>query len=282
MLRKITNLLIVSMFCSVISYGQTFLNGDFEVNTAGVNHINLTNSQYNAMMSNSFAFGNWLGGGPNGGDMDIITTNAYCNYPQHGNWYVALTGDGSDAISLKLSSPLIQGNTYTISYYDRFCNFAGTYTAQPFEIGVSTIDSLFGDSVYTGAIPVTAQWTQNSFTFTAPNSGQYITVKVYGGVPTTSWTQLDNFTFENTSSIQSNNTNTGFDVFPNPAKDVIHIRPSQNQKNIKAIRILDLIGKEYYSTGIYDDIDISQLPSGVYTCEITTDNGISVVKIIKQ
>lgn len=54
------------------------------------------------------------------GDMDIITSNAYCGLAQNGAWYVALTGSGTDAISLKLSSPLSAGQTYTISFYDRF------------------------------------------------------------------------------------------------------------------------------------------------------------------
>ena len=73
-------------------------------------------------MTNSTAFGNLYGGGANGGDMDIITSNVYCDAPQHGNWYVALTSGGTDAISLSLSSSLIAGNTYSISFYDRSCS----------------------------------------------------------------------------------------------------------------------------------------------------------------
>jgi hypothetical protein len=38
---------ILLFICSVKSYGQTFLNGDFENNTAVIDPINLLNIAYN-------------------------------------------------------------------------------------------------------------------------------------------------------------------------------------------------------------------------------------------
>ncbi|MBL0342764.1 MAG: hypothetical protein IPP71_18865 [Bacteroidetes bacterium] len=117
MTNKLFSLFIFVFVVSNTSYGQIFLNGDFEINTAGVDKVNIVNSQYNSFMSNSVAFGNWNSGGPNGGNMDIITSNTYCGLgAQQGNWYVCLTGGGTDAISLQLSVPLVAGNSYEISF----------------------------------------------------------------------------------------------------------------------------------------------------------------------
>ena len=88
-MKKILPLFIL-LSTSITCYSQTFLNGDFEINTAVNDQINLTNAAYNGYMSNSFAFGNYNGGGAGGGDMDIITSAGYCGVPQNGNWYVGL------------------------------------------------------------------------------------------------------------------------------------------------------------------------------------------------
>src|ERR1700741_2881294 len=90
------------------SFGQTFLNGNFEINTCppGVDQINLTNAAYNGFMANSFSFGTWSGVG----DMDILTLATY-GLAQSGSWYVALTGAGTDQISLTISAPLVMGNS---------------------------------------------------------------------------------------------------------------------------------------------------------------------------
>ena len=195
MLKK-TCLLLLIIFCKE-TLGQSFLNGSFEFNIAGINQINITNSQYNNFMANSFAFGNFNGGGPNGGDMDIITSNAYCGLAQNGAWYVALTGSGTDAISLKLSTPLTSGQTYTISFYDRFCSgFSGA--VKPFQIGLSTVNNNFGSVIYNAPNAI-GTWTLRKFVFVAPNNGQFITVQINGGGASgtnSTWSQIDNFSFD--------------------------------------------------------------------------------------
>src|SRR3954468_22573577 len=102
---------------SVLSFcvnGQTFLNPSFEFNTAGTDQINLTNPAFNAMMANTIAFGSY-------GDMDIITSTTWCASGHLSAWYVALTGSGTDAFSMQLNAPLVAGNTYSISFWDRGC-----------------------------------------------------------------------------------------------------------------------------------------------------------------
>jgi len=165
---------------------QNFLNGDFENNTAGgSDQINLSNASFNTMMPNTTAFGTY-------GDMDIITTATYSGLAQSGNWYVAFTGTGTDMIAMQLSGPLVSGNNYTIRFYDRG---ASGYTPYPFQIGLSTNSTSFGTAIYTTPVaPTIGVWTPRTFTFTAPNNGQYITVTMTAG-GLGDWAHTDNFTF---------------------------------------------------------------------------------------
>jgi len=177
-----------SVFCCslLISNAQNFLNGDFENNSAGGgDQINLSNAAFNSMMPNTTAFGTY-------GDMDIITSATYSGLAQSGNWYVAFTGSGTDMIAMQLSAPLVAGNSYTISFYDRG---ASGYTPYPFQIGLSTSSTSFGTAIYTAPVaPTIGVWTQRVFTFIAPNNGQYITCTMTAG-GLGDWAHTDNFTF---------------------------------------------------------------------------------------
>jgi hypothetical protein len=174
------------------SFAQQFLNGDFEKTSApaGVDQINLSNDSFNSMMANSFAFGTY-------GDMDIINSAVYSGAAQHGSWFVAFTGGGTDAISMELSSPLIAGKSYSISFWDKA---SSSFIPQEFQIGVSTEKSAFGTPVYTAEMPVTGIWTKRSFSFTAPLSGNYITVQLAGTNDISKWAQADNFSLSNSEN----------------------------------------------------------------------------------
>lgn len=181
-----------------ISFSQGFLNGSFENNTAVTDKINLSNSAYSTFMTNSFAFGTCVwAGGP--GDMDIISSPLFCGPPKDGNWFVALTGGGSDAISMTLPAPLEQGKSYTISFYDRFCQG----TPFPFQIGLSTLNDAFGAVIYDAPLPIAGVWTKRTFIFNAPNNGQFITVHINGGSCLDSWAHIDNFRIDSCTIIFS-------------------------------------------------------------------------------
>ncbi len=172
-------------------HAQTFLNGDFEINTAGVDQINLGNAAFNGFMSNTIAFGSF-------GDMDIITSATYCGLAQNGLWYVAFTGSGTDAITMGLSAPLTVGTSYTISFWDKGCWGTFATSSPAVEIGVSTVAGAFGTPVYVAPLPTNGVWVNRTFTFTAPVAGAFITVQLpAGGLG--DWTQVDNFTFVTTT-----------------------------------------------------------------------------------
>lgn len=168
---------------------QTFLNGSFEKHPATEDEINLSNSAYTAMMENSYAFGDCpVTGGP--GNMDIITSPEYCGGgAEHGDWYVAFTQGGTDAISLTLSATLVAGNEYTMSFYNKGCYS----NPQPFEIGLSATEDEFGTLIFTAPL-ATEVWTKHTFTFTAPIDGLYITVQLGGPSDCYKyWAMVDHF-----------------------------------------------------------------------------------------
>lgn len=182
---------ILSFSLIRIGHSQTFLNGDFEINTAGVDQINLSNPAFNGFMSNTIAYGSF-------GDMDIITSGTYCGLAQNGLWYTALTGSSTDAITMQLSAPLVAGTSYTITFWDKGCWPTYSASAPPVQLGVSAVAGAVGTAVYTAPTPTNGVWVQRTATFIAPIGGLYISVELpSGGLG--DWTQIDNFTFVSTT-----------------------------------------------------------------------------------
>ena len=183
MLKSLRN--IVFLLLSNVAFGQSFINGDFEINSALFDQINLPNVGFNSIMPNCNGFGNIE-------NLDIITSSDYSGGPYSGNWFVALTGGESDLLSMELTMPLLSGNSYTISFYDKNYFY---FISAPIEIGLSTSNGSFGTLVYTTpSVALESVWTQRLFTFIAPNNGQFITVRQQGSI--SNWVQIDNFSFD--------------------------------------------------------------------------------------
>ena len=183
-------LTLVSAFFIQVSFSQAFINGNFENNSANtIDQINLSNDALNAMLPGVTAFGSY-------GDVDIIKSATYGGSgAQDKMWYIALTGGGTDIVALTLTTPLVAGKTYSISFYDRKTN---GYAANPIQIGLSETNTNFGTIIYTSPdAPTDNVWTQRTFTFTAQHKGQYITVQMPGG-GISEWVNVDNFVFNNT------------------------------------------------------------------------------------
>ncbi|MGZ4098016.1 MAG: carbohydrate binding domain-containing protein [Bacteroidia bacterium] len=176
-------LTLLSIIYSTILPAQIILNGSFEMNTAGTaDQINLSNTACNEMLRDVHSFGSY-------GDVDIISSATYGAGPQHGKYYLGITGGGTDIISLTLSAPLITGKIYSVSYYDR--KPAG-YNVYPLQVGLSTINNNTGPVIYTEETASSSSWTQHTFTFTAPNNGRFITVQMIQG-SIGDWLNIDNF-----------------------------------------------------------------------------------------
>jgi hypothetical protein len=172
----------------ITNLAQAFLNGNFEQTTATENQINLSNYSFTTQMPYTTAFGSR-------GNVDIIKSKKYCGLAQKGDWFVALTSNGTDAISMKLSSPLIAGHEYILTFHDRACERHGpaSYT----QIGISDTISRFGTLIHQAKIPIDETWTRRIIKFIAPVNASFITVKGKGVdslvISTLHWLQVDNF-----------------------------------------------------------------------------------------
>lgn len=73
----------------------------------------------------------------------------------------------------------------------------------------------------------------------------------------------------------------GFKLYPNPAKDAVHIQTDGSIK-INQVIIYNMMGKIVSTYSELDIYDISVLQKGVYFVKIKTDQGIMNQKIIKE
>lgn len=255
------------LFLSLATAGTTaqaqfILNGSFEQNGATADVINMVNATWDTLVQNSAAFGDWNGGGPNGGDLDLINSNAYCGLAQHGSWFCALTSGGTDAFSLELSSPLAAGATYSVTFYDRTC--AG-FGGQGVELGVSNSPSSFGTLVYSGPNPVAdVGWTQRLAVFTAPVAGYYLTVRCGGINSGGPWTQVDNFSFNNGESVPENALAAGLSFVVDDASRTLTIL-GLNADNHDRVLVMDALGRAVLEDGARSTFDLNRMAAGTYT-----------------
>lgn len=192
-MRTLSLIILTAFFTFGQINAQALLNGDFEINSAGGDIINMNNGTFNSTMSNTFGFGSWGGGGAGGGNLDIITSTTYGLGPQSGNWMIAFTGGGTDQVTMQLNASLVAGTNYSVTYYDTRWN---TFTGPPMEIGITNTVGTLGTIVYTDPGPVSnTQWTLRTANFTAPFNALYISLRSQLPVSASVWTKVDNFSF---------------------------------------------------------------------------------------
>jgi hypothetical protein len=273
-MKKINCLLtftVFTLFSQSTIFGQTLLNGSFETTTGNCDY-NLPNSIFNSMMSNCYAFGN-------NSQIDII--NSTCGYgsAQQGNYFIGLavdiTNTLTDALSLKLSTPLIVGNTYVLNFYSR--KDPG-YNANVLEVGYSTDSISFGNIIDITSLPTTS-WGLVSFSFTPTVSCQFITIRTIAG--SYGWTFVDNFTISQTTDIiYTFAKECAIQVFPNPTSNSISIL-ADNSTKIITTTIKDIRGTIVLVTD-KTIIDLSDFDAGVFILELNTDKGRIVKRIIRK
>lgn len=115
--------------------------------------------------------------------------------------------------------------------------------------------------------------------FAVYNGYLYASIMCYNG-PYGLWKRpLSDLLNVNEVSIQ-----VQINIFPNPAKDRIYISIPKNEKRT-IIAILDLQGRLIKSETITDEqseINVSELPSGMYLLKVENEQGVITKKIIVQ
>jgi len=111
--------------------------------------------------------------------------------------------------------------------------------------------------------------------------GKYISVEIsnYGCTIEDSTLAL----FVNCTSIENMEKAQYFHIYPNPSKDVIRIHNTSNQP-IKEVEILSMDGQllRHIRFENSENINVSELPSGLFYLRIYTDEGVIVKKFVKE
>lgn len=182
---------IILVFCFTVSTlrAQEFMNGDFEINngTPGANYGNINNTQFNALLPFCHSFAPTTSGMT--GSLDLLT--GLNGPPYSGNWYVGVVSYPLDIFTMELSQPLLPGQRYRISFYQRNQGWAF-----PLQLGLSTAADDFGELIHTAPVSVTGIWEENSFEFEAPNTGKHIGVRMMHQPQLGVWAAVDHFTID--------------------------------------------------------------------------------------
>lgn len=269
-----------------ICLSQSFINGDFEINTSTDCEYNLTDVVFNKKVSNVIAFGKGFTT-TNGysGEIDIQTSGCYIT-PQSGNWCIGLASDTastSDAVAIELNTNLIAGNDYELSFHI-YGNTEFQDTLANIEVGETLTDTLFGiliDSVS----PDADSWKQVSLVFTANQNSNYISVQVKHGIMQ-GWTQIDNFMINSiTTSTNVYDSNSNRIVYPNPTSTNISINFQESissgfatliSPSGRLLREIELKNRKDVN------IDLIGIPSGVYFIKIESKEVTDIIKFIKR
>lgn len=99
----------------------------------------------------------------------------------------------------------------------------------------------------------------------------------------TSLAAIDSAFSKNSVGLKFNVTKSVFEMYPNPAKDQLHISLLENENG--TITIIDITGKTVMQVNIsiqHDRINLSSLGRGIYFVNVQTASGNMVKKLVKE
>lgn len=266
---------LVSFILPLTVQSQTILNGDFEDNEAMSCMYNMMNSSYNLNVNNSWGFGS-------GNELDLQKNDCGYAISPSNNWFVSLSklefqNDG-DALSLKIDTNLTMGNTYEISYFE-FASDTNDNVNIPIEIGLSDDSLSFGDLIYT-SLPLFNIWTLKTFTFTAPNSGRFITIRIDTSGMDRGWNFIDNIHFPVEVGL-NNETIDKSEVLllPNPTLGNFNVTLPSNSQEVKIFTSTGHLVKNIDVKGLAK-IDLNLDAKGIYNIQVLTQKNIIVKKLV--
>lgn len=279
------SVLIFLVFTTKDCNSQSFLNGDFEFNSANGCQGNISNSQFNFFMDSVNGIGQQQ-------TLDIFEVS--CSFAAaNGQYFSSLETNIdtaiSSAISFLISDSLIPFDQYIISFYDK--NLLPWFQPVQVEVGYSSNDSTFGTLVYSSPSLVNdTGWTKHFVFFTPSINTKYITARGKTGVVDFG-IFVDNFSFDTTGlylAIEKEQP-ISFSVYPNPCKEELHVQLQGYVAKAREIKIYSVLGDPILSKKIIGAVntsevvlDVHELSSGVYFAVLESEGGRVVRKIIKE
>lgn len=203
-MKKINIFLALSFtlnFC--INAQNLILNPGFENHSLSDGcYTNQSASNVSAFLNDITAF---YGGTSDGIDIGV-NNGCYSGGSNSGTTHIVMAGLSGpnmfESISFDLSSTLVSGQNYTLTFYAANSN---PTSSESLSVGISMVSNSFGVQVATVPLGLNSSYTQYSTSFTAPSNGSYLTIEpeVLGEF----WFGLDDFVLELACS-PSNGTDT--------------------------------------------------------------------------
>ncbi len=275
-MNKLLLLTILTFLTSKNILSQNLLlNGSFENNIASGNTIHLSET-WDSIVANSYHI--------DAGIQDLLMNDS-CGVASDGNWFVHTTTWGFyfySAFSLEISTNLIIGHTYKVSYDFRTCE------GQTCNVNTSISDSSYiqgsaNDHLYNNMV-LTTTWGTYSYTFVSTSTGKYLSVSPYN--QNNHNIELDNFILEDLTSGISEFESAGIRIFPNPVSDKLFF-DSENNSFTKPCQILitDISGKKIRQLNfdrLPSSVDLEFLESGVYFLTLGYERSLYRTTILKE
>jgi hypothetical protein len=240
------------------------------------------------------------------------------SYAKHGNAYVGIyiyikSGESKEYFYQTLSTPLIADSIYCLSFF--------TSRADRMPYAIKNLGAYFSNNLPTiplGYVSATPQivntsgfltdtigWTELQGCFTAQGGEQYVTIGNFNSNSNTDTlriqstntltgpgTDLAYYYIDSVSlwknsfpvGIKEQGKNEVMSVYPNPVTDVITFKFADAiEKRRIEIKITDVLGREILLSEFKEQLDISQLETGIYFVSIIQENKILVTKkVVKQ
>ena len=128
----------------------------------------------------------------------------------------------------------------------------------------------------------TDTWLEYTYNIPASYNSQAVYIAIQCVSLDTFVFMVDDFKVTTTGTASAEKFFTeNFNMYPNPTTDVLNIA-SKNESEVKEIAITDLTGKKVKSIQNTTTINVSDLASGTYLIDITTDKGKGTSKFVKK
>ncbi len=245
-----------------------------------------------------------------------VPVNLFGNQiPKDGNSYVGFilfqaNGEMKEYVYQHLSNPLQAGKMYCLSFY--------VSRADGITHAIHSIGAYFSNNVQStgsfGYVNKTPQvLNQNSFVadtigwievqgcFTAVGGEQYITVGNFNSNANTDTTYvgsvnqtpsaykyayyyIDDISLIDQSTVGINELDKepSFEIYPNPTNSILNIKSNNQQLQNATIEIKNALGQIVYFDIYAPQINISNLPSGIYFLTINNKEDKRTIKFIKD